>query len=319
MKKIFAIDIGGTKISIALVQENGKVIEQIVFPNQKGKDAMLSVNQIKIRIQDWIKTAKIKKGDLLGIAAVFPGPVDTKKGIVPWSPNMQGWEGIPLGAILRKAFKTRVVMDNDANAAVLGEKYFGAGKKVAHLIYMTVSTGIGGGLIVNDQLVRGENYCGGEVGHMIIVPNGRVCGCGQKGCLEAYASGTAIAKVAMSLAKKYPSWAKKLRAESGKITAKDIKLAALKGDKRSIQVLQEAGFYLGIGLANLTNILNPGLIILGGGVISKQNAMWLAMKKSWKQHSWTHSQDCCQIIPTDLGASVGNLGAAALVLSTRAS
>lgn len=319
-KHAIGIDIGGTKISMVLGNSHGKILASHTLPTQKGKLAKASVSDM-IRHLDYLlrEESTLKWSQIAGIGIGIPGPVDSKKGIVPKSPHMTGWTGIPLKRILEQHCKRPVFMTNDANAAALGEKVFGKGRQEKHFAYLTISTGIGGGLVANGELIEGQSFMGGEVGHMKIMANGRQCPCGKLGCLEAYASGTAIAKVAREAIQsgrksKIPSFV-----PNGKgISAKEVGLAAKKGDALALEIFREAGFYLGIGISNLLHLINPGMIVLGGGVWkSSPPIFWRSMIQSTKKASWPPAYQAVKILPSILKERIGDFGTLAVVFSTK--
>lgn len=316
MKKIAGIDIGGTKISLILATVLGKIIHSRTLATRTGKvEARLCVNEMVHALKDMLRQKGIRKGGLMGIGVGIPGPVNTEKGNVPWSPNLRGWEGIPLRQILNRQFSVPVFLDNDANAAGFGEKIFGAGKQTRDFVYITASTGIGGGLVLGGKIHRGASFCGGEVGHITVVPDGNLCKCGKRGCLEAYASGTAIGKMARAkLERGGKSRLRKMVKRLEQITGETVTQAAFSGDPFAIKILREAGRYLGIGLAVVMNILNPEMIVLGGGVIKAGDYIWKPMMASAKREAWPAAFKACRVLKTALGAHAGNLGAAALVL-----
>ena len=317
MKKIIGIDIGGTKISLIIATAKGKILAQGGLPTRTGKtEARLCVNEMLRKLREMAVAVRMGKRELLGIGVCMPGPVNTQTGEVPWSPNLRGWQGLPLRQILIRHFSVPVFMDNDANAAGFGEKIFGAGKRIKDFVYITVSTGIGGGLVLGGRIHRGASFCGGEIGHIPVVPDGNLCECGKRGCLEAYASGTAIGKLArMELAKGKKSRLLELSPSIKRVTGETVTQAAFLGDKLSLEILSCAARYLGIGLATVMNLLNPGMIVLGGGVIKAGKHLWKPMMASVKKEAWPAAFKACRIIKTELGEHVGNLGAAALVLS----
>lgn len=301
MKKyLIGIDIGGTKVAMVLTDERGRIIESRDFPTRYGRNSKLCVYEIIENIHSLKESRK-----LAAIGIGTPGPVDPRSGKIPWSPNLPGWEGIPVCRTLTQKFKAPVFIENDANAAALAEKNFGSGRNSSEIIYITISTGIGGGLILNGKLYSGHAFSAGELGHMTIVPDGNRCNCGKRGCLEAHASGTAIRRLAKRLIKK-------------SLEAKQVKEAAERGDRFAKKILQEAGYYLGIGIGNLINLLNPQLIVLGGGVMKgngRANKIhWKAMIESAKKESWPGPFKHCRIVRTRFLDHVGALGAASLAL-----
>jgi glucokinase len=235
---------------------------------------------------------------------------------LPRSPNLPGWKGIPLKKILQKAFGLPVFLANDANAAAMAEIAFGAGKRSKDFIYITVSTGVGGGIVVNGTLYEGASFAAGEIGHISIVPDGKKCGCGKHGCLEAYASGTAIANFVRERMTRSNTTIREFLSGTKKFNARQVGMAAHEGDKLSIQSYKTAGYYLGIGIASLLNILNPDTVVIGGGVLhSAHPVFWNSMKVSAKDHSWPETFRAAKIIRSKLLGRVGDLGALALVFT----
>ena len=302
MKYAIGIDIGGTKISLVLGTEKGKILARREIPTCTGTKTKACIQELTANLRALILHSGISPKKILGVGVGCPGAVNSKKGTLPRSPNLPGWTGLPLKRILAKASGLPVFLANDANASALGESFWGAGKNSRNFIYITVSTGIGGGIMINGQLYEGSGYVAGEIGHMSMVPEGRKCHCGQKGCLEAYASGTAIAGYYREIKKKKVSGAK----EGG--------MAARGGDKSAIESYKKAGYYLGIGIANLLNVLNPEKVVIGGGVLkSAHKIFWATMMKSARQHAWPEAFRTVRIVRSQLKGHVGDLGALALV------
>ena len=300
------IDIGGTKIGITLGDGRGKILVYREIETGTRSETQACIKELVLNLKSLVQESRIPKRQILGIGVGCPGAVNAQKGILPRSPNLPGWAGIPLRKILSDAAGLPVFIANDANAAALGESCFGAGKNSKNFIYITVSTGIGGGIVINRELYEGSGFVAGEIGHISIVPEGRKCNCGQKGCLEAYASGTAIARFYRDAKKKSVSG------------AKEVGLAARAGDKVAIGSYRQAGYYLGIGIADLLNILNPEKVVIGGGVLrSAPKVFWKAMMRSAKQHSWPEAFRTVKIVRSQLKGHVGNLGALALVFKNQ--
>ncbi len=314
MKYAIGVDIGGTKISIVLGTEKGKILARREIPTRTGSGTRGCVKELALNLRAVILHSGISPKKILGVGVGCPGAVNSSKGTLPRSPNLPGWTGIPLKRILMKATGLPVYFANDANAAAVGEQLFGAGKRTQDLVYITVSTGIGGGIIIHKRLYEGAGCVAGEIGHISIVPDGKKCACGKRGCLEAYASGTAIAndvRVRMT-SRNTCLW--KFLTGNKKVSAKQVGMAAREGDKLAIGSYQKAGYYLGIGIANLLNILNPEKVVIGGGVLkSAHKIFWQSMIKSSKQHAWPEAFSTTRIVRSQLGDSVGDLGALALV------
>ena len=308
------IDIGGTKISMVIGTAKGRILARREIPTLKHRHVRACVQKLIQNLQLLMRETGLSKNQLRGIGIGIPGAVNRAKGIVPKSPHLQGWKNFPLRRVLTRHFGLPVEMTNDANAAVVGEKIFGAGRGKQHVIYITVSTGIGGGLIAHDRLIEGKSFVAGEIGHMTIVSGGNRCPCGQSGCLEAYASGTAIAADVRRKIRQGQGKSLVRRLAGKQVTAREIGLAARGGDRLALEAFQNAGHYLGIGIGSLLNLLNPEIVILGGGVFkSAPRAHWQAMMRSAKKHAWPEAYRAARIVRTSLGDSVGNLGALALV------
>jgi len=252
-------------------------------------------------------------GQVAAIGAAAPGPLDPYQGILMNAPNIPGWIDIPLRQHLADEFQVPVGLGNDANMAALGEWKFGAGKGHHFLVYVTVSTGIGGGVIMVDNLVLGVRGLAAELGHVMIQPDGPMCGCGQPGHLEAMASGPAIARWAEDQIRN----GVQSTLTAGALSAKDVALAAQKGDSLAIAALARAGKYLGWGLANYLHIFNPSIIIIGGGVSQSGRFLFDPLRAAL-QASIMHPRygDGLVIARAALGDDVGLMGALAMAQDT---
>jgi len=289
---IVGIDLGGSKIAGVLASPTGKVLMDVHIPTEAKKGKKRVIDNIKKAIHTLKESRKVSIR-AIGIGA--PGPILYEKGIVVEAPNLPGWKRVHLKEILEKEFRVPVFVDNDANCAALAEAWFGAGKFAKHFLYMTVSTGIGGGIIINKQLYRGATGSAGEFGHMTIDVNGPKCGCGKYGHLEALASGTA------------------LKRKTG-IDAISLELAARQGDKKAKAAIAEIAHYLAIGVADLVDVFNPEMIIIGGGLSNMRELLIDPIKKEFKKHALTLPAKSVKIVRAKLGTQAGMLGAAALCL-----
>jgi glucokinase len=296
-KYILGIDLGGTKIVALVADKEGKIIKKGKTPTFAEEGPRTVIGRIIDLTKEVLSSSKLGLKELLGIGICSPGPLDTEKGVVFFAPNLPGWKNVPLKDLLEKEFNIPVYVENDANAAVLGEKWLGAGKRKKHIVYLTVSTGIGGGIIVNGEILHGATDSAAEVGHMTILPEGPQCNCGKKGCLEALASGTAIAR----------------RANSS--SAEEVYKAALKGDKKALGVIEEAARYLGLGIANLVNVLNPEVVVIGGGVSKMGELLFSVVRETVAKEALEVPAKAVKIVPAQLGDEVGALGAVRVVLN----
>lgn len=253
-----AVDIGGTQIRVAVYPKGGQhPIKQKRIPTQGNNHSALE------RLTDLLAELWPVNDRVCAIGMAAPGPINPQLGIIYSAPNIPGWERLPLAQILHDRFHVPVKLGNDANLAALGEWRYGAGQGHHDLLYMTISTGIGGGVICDDRLLLGVHGLAGELGHVTVLPDGPLCGCGHRGHLEALASGTAIARyVTEQLAQGVPS----SLSEFSNPTGRDISMAAEQGDPLAKSALERAGRFIGYALGDYLHIFNPSIIILGGGV-----------------------------------------------------
>ena len=312
---IVGIDVGGTKIAASLGTIRGLLVAKRVLSSRGGAQSTEVIGELCEMVRRLLNERKLKPQHILGVGLAVAGAIDTEKGVILKSPNLKRWERIPLKKILSRSLHMPVFIENDANAAAVGEHYFGSGRGVDHFLYVTVSTGIGSGIIANGVLVRGTSGTAGELGHITVVPGGNKCQCGKQGCLEAYASGTAIADAVKRALRKGAKSRYFNKIRLNRITGKDVTLGALHGDRLAVRVRETAADYLGIGLANVVNLLNPRCIILGGGVVEKVDHFWHPMLKALKREAWPMALARCRITRSKLGSRVGDLGALAVVLS----
>lgn len=308
MKYFVAVDIGGTQIRVAIYPEtsNVPIIQKRIKTcenNQTPLDRMINL----------IHELWPSEGKVISIAVGAPGFLDPKSGLVVKASNVPGWINLPLSSIVENEFHVPVYLGNDANLAALGEWRFGAGQGYHDILYLTVSTGIGGGLIMSDRMIEGAHGMAGELGHITAEPNGPMCGCGKRGHLEAVASGPAIARY---VKEKMDSGIPTVFPPGSSPTAKEIGAAAKEGDALSIEAFNAAGFYLGRSVADFLHILNPSLLIFGGGVSLSGDTIMKPLKASIKQHVIDPEyMNHLTITTTVLGDNTGLLGALALMQS----
>jgi glucokinase len=258
MDTYIAVDVGGTQIRVAVYPKGeNRPARQKRIPTQDKNQTPLE------RVIDLIAELWPVNDRVCAIGMAAPGWVNPQLGVIYQAPNIPGWEKLPLAQILFERFGVPVRLGNDANLAVLGEWRYGNGQGHHHLLYLTISTGIGGGVICDDRLLLGAQGLAAELGHVTILPDGPMCGCGHRGHLEAVASGTAIERyVTDQLAQGVPS----ALAQVAKPTGRDISMAAEQGDPLAKSALARSGTFIGYALANYLHIFNPSIIILGGGV-----------------------------------------------------
>ncbi|MEJ8552927.1 ROK family protein [Tepidibacter sp. Z1-5] len=296
MKDLYcAVDLGGTKINIGIMTKEGEVLDNIKIPTEVEKGPDNSINNIKKTIYELLERLNLTKNDLKGIGIGSPGPIDSEKGIIVESGNLKGWKNVKLVEKLSEEFEgINIKLQNDGNAAALGEYLFGFGKGCKNFIYITVSTGVGGGAIIDSKLQIGASSNGFEAGHMIINMNGRKCNCGNEGCFEAYASGTAIEKIASERIENEESIISEL-AQGGKVKAEYVFEAAKRGDKLALEIVENEGYYLGVGIFNIIAMYNPEKISIGGGVSNCLEMFYDKMMDTINSMSLKPSTQICKI------------------------
>lgn len=308
MKYLIGVDLGGTKISSAISDLSGNILYETVLPTlaKEGEEAVLG--RITGSILELMERAEASDTDVACIGIGTPGIIMKKEGRILRAYNLPFKDYDLLGPI-RERFGVPCVLENDANAAALGEYYFGRGEGKKDLIYVTVSTGVGGGAVIGGRLLEGSTGNAFEVGHMIIDPKSSVqCNCGLYGDLEALASGTAITKRAESAARHDDTLLKVYE----RISPKEVYEAYLKGDKVSEEILREAFTYIGVACANLITLYNPQVLVLGGGVSTIGEYFFSIVKESAKRSCLDFLFDACEIMPSGLGKDTGLKGALAV-------
>lgn len=312
MPRVLAIDIGGTRMRAGAFDEELLAYEVLLTEVEKGPDDIIKrLIEAGKRV---LKKVGWDKVDAIGMAV--PGPLDRVKKTINTPPNMPGWDNIPIGDIFEEEFSAPSFIDNDANAAALGEAVYGAGKGATVVTYFTVSTGIGGGCVIKGHIFHGAGDNAGEFGHQKLDPFGPPCGCGRRGCLEALASGTAIARRAKELLIYNPQsllW-QIIEGKIEKVSARYVAQAASQGDALCLRVFQEAGFWLGLGIANIINLFNPKVVILGGGVINAGELILKPTRETAFGKAIPQLASIVEIVPAKLGELPGLYGAGEVAL-----
>ncbi|MBI5192277.1 MAG: ROK family protein [Nitrospirae bacterium] len=314
IESIIGVDLGGSTIRLGAVTKDGKLghFTKIDVPADRDKNAIVSfiVNSIK----DILLTEEQSGNRVLAAGIGSPGIINTDKGIIVTSPNFPGWKNVPLKKLIEKYIKIPVFINNDANSAAYGEKWIGAGRRVSSMICLTLGTGIGGGIIIDHKVWHGAQGMGGELGHITVNPEGPLCNCGNYGCLESYSSATGMVRSAMGLinAGKRTKLLKLSRSKKGNITAKMIYDAAKEGDSLSINILREAGKYLGIAIAGFINILNPEMVVLTGEVTGAYEFFFPALREEVEKRAYTAIIRHTKIVRGRLKGTAGTIGASGL-------
>ncbi|MFC1517502.1 ROK family protein [Candidatus Margulisiibacteriota bacterium] len=310
-KYIIGVDLGGTKIAVALATQQGKIIKDIFLPTPKT-----SANDIYKAIKKAIKKVQYpyNKSKISCIGFGIPGIYDLKKGKVINAPNLKLWNGFELLKKLKKDYKIPIKLDNDANAAALAENLFGAGKKYHNFVYLTVSTGIGGGIIIHKQIYYGSHNTAGEIGHTII-ETAKGMALKNSGTVENLASGTALSKIAAKKCKVSSYIYKLCHGKRNNIDAQLVFEAAKKGDKLAKSLIRENGEFLAATMVNIANILDPEVIIIGGGMANNGHPFFDSIKKGLKHFELMTTDKKIKILPAKLKKHSGLYGAIALAMS----
>jgi glucokinase len=314
---ILGVDLGGTNIVVGALPSDGGECRVRSVPTRADQGADAVVDRIVQLIELVIADAHAEKGvsreNFIGIGIGAPGPLDRERGLVIVSPNL-GWQDFPLRDRVSERVGIPATLDNDANCATYGEWWQGAAKGGRHVVGMTIGTGIGGGLILNGKLFHGVSDVAGEIGHMTIDSTGRRCKCGNYGCLEAYASGTAIAVRAREALDRDVSGSVLLELagrDPDAITAATVYLAAQQGDALATELVQETARFLGAGVANLLNIFNPDTVVIAGGVTQAGELLFDPLRVEVRRRAFRPAVDACRIVPGMLPGNAGVVGAIA--------
>jgi glucokinase len=313
---VLGIDIGGSKILTAVVDSKGEMLssDERITHAIKGSEAV--IQSILESAHCALEQAKVAVSELTAIGIGAPGISNPETGILFTSPNLPGWHNIPLKDIMQERLGKKTFLTNDANAAALGEFYFGAARGTRNFTYITLSTGIGGGIIIDGKIYTGAIGTAGEVGHMTIDDNGPICNCGNRGCWEALASGTALTREAKLRIKEgvRTSILEYAEGDVEKVTAQVIHSAAEQGDNLAKELIARTGYYVGVGLANLINIFNPELIIIGGGLSNIGDMLLQPALKTAGERAYKEAFQAVRFASAELGRNSGVIGAAAFAL-----
>jgi glucokinase len=282
------VDLGGTNLRIAAVDETGTLLEKVTLGTEvsRGRDRVIQDMCDAIRR---LMTQYEKTYNLSGVGIGVPGIIDLQTGVMRESPNLPGWAGASVKTEIEDCLRARVILENDANVAALGEKWLGAGKHVEHLMILTLGTGVGGGLVLNGRIWGGMTGMAGEAGHTTVEPDGVQCGCGNRGCLEQYASATAIVRMAKEALAAGATGLRHAATSDAEFSAKAIFNLAIQGDEHAKKIFHDVGRCVGIVLSNLVNILNLPMYVIGGGVSSAWEAFAPALFEELRRRSMVYA------------------------------
>lgn len=307
---VIGVDLGGTKISCALATVAGIVESKWTIPTEAHLGEKVVLDNIIDSINKVMELGKVSIDRIKAIGIGSPGPLDIEKGIVVTTPNLP-FKNFKLVEPIKNEFNVPVFLDNDANVAAIGEYMLGAAKGLKNMIYVTVSTGVGGGAVLDGKVYRGSTYNALEVGHMTLDPFGPTCGCGNNGCLEALSSGTAIARRANeALRSKVETSLRKYET----VTSYEVFEEAKAGDTVAKEIIDRALTYLGIGISNMITSFDPEIIIIGGGVAKAGDIVFNKVREVVNRRNFKTMAENCKIVPAGLGTNAGMLGAVALAM-----
>ncbi len=308
------IDIGGTKIALALETLGGEATARRRIPTRAETGAHAIARNIALALAEM---AEASGSEIVSVGIGCPAPLDIENGLVMSPSNLPGWDRFPIVRFFEERFDVPVVLDNDANAAALGEFVYGAGRGCRNVVYITVSTGIGGGIIINGEVYHGVQGSAGELGHTIVQPDGARCNCGSIGCLETICSGIHIARRAKEkLNGGAASLMNEIAGAVDEVTAETVVEAVRRGDKLAIEIWDETCRYLAIGIGNIVTLLAPERVIVGGGVAAAGNLLFAPLKSMVPQFVSMIPADKINIVPAELATESGVCGA--LVLAKKA-
>lgn len=303
---VLAADLGGTNLRMAAIDRDGQILYQTRRETPRGESAVRIAAVIIDAANECLKNVDEK---ISAIAAAVPAIIDFEKGITLKLPNIPALDNFHLSEALENALNLPCILENDANAAAIGENWLGASKDYKNSILVTLGTGIGGGIIIDGRVLRGASGTAGEIGHICVEPSGEPCGCGARGCVEQYASATAIARLARKLLKQFPESG---LLEKANFSSLEIYEAGVGGDELALEVFRRQGFYLGIMLAGLINVLNPEIIVIGGGASAGWDLFIPQTAAEIRERAYREPVEVVQIVRAKLGDDAGILGAARL-------
>jgi len=317
MRYLVGVDIGGTNIVVGTVAEDGSAVHGVrsapTLP-EEGPEAVLGriARLVQASIAETEKTAGIARERVVGVGIGSPGPLDRDRGVVLLTPNL-GWRELPLRDLVSEAVGLPASLDNDANCAIYGEWWVGAARGSQYVVGLTIGTGIGGGIVIGGKIYYGTSGVAGEIGHTTIDSTGRRCKCGNYGCLEAYASGPAIAARAIEGIETGAETrlSGMVSGELSKITAQTVYEAAKANDEYALEIVRDTAKFLGAGVANLVNIFNPDTVVIVGGVTTAGDQLFVPLRGEVKRRAFKPAVDRCSIVPGELPGTAGVVGAVA--------
>jgi glucokinase len=307
-------DLGGTKILSVVADEDGRILGEDRRPTEAGEGPQAGLERIAMSLEAALAQAGLARDDLLAAGVCSPGPIDRERGVLPEASNLPGWIDVPIRQTLSDRLGVPTILEHDATAAAYGEFTYGAGRGCRNIVYLTVSTGIGGGLVLDGRLYRGTTGAAGELGHITIEADGPLCFCGKPGHVEGLTSGRAIAGQANAVLSRGGSpLMARFAQEDGGVSATTVHRAADAGDPEAIRILRQAGRYLGIGLAAYLDIFNPEVIIIGGGLRHMRENYLGPAEEEMRRRAQAEPLKAVRLVEVELGDYSGIMGVIALL------
>ena len=309
------VDLGGTNIKVGLVSEEGEVVRRHSAATRAEGGPEVVARRICQATRECMQAASLDVGSLGGLGVGSPGTIDLESGVVLFSPNLPGWRDVPLVRMIEDDLGLSCALDNDANVAALGELWLGAGRGCSSLVLLTLGTGIGGGIVLDGRIWHGGNGVAGEIGHVSINPDGPLCGCGNRGCFETYASATAMVR---RMREAIHSGVQSSLADAGdQLTAEMIHRAAVAGDRAARENIEQTGRYLGLGVSNIMHLLNPQVIAFSGGVTAAGEMLMAPLRDEVDSRTLEASRRGVKVCFAELPRDAGIIGAARCAMLSR--
>ncbi len=308
------VDLGGSWTKIGISGREGDILARRSIPTRGEEGPDRVVREIARAVDELVGGAGLSRSSLRGVGIGSPGPLDTGRGVIVETPNLK-WRDVPIRDMVASVLGLRTVLDNDGNTAAFGEWWKGAAIGADSLVCLTLGTGIGGGIVMGGEIWHGVSDVAGEVGHMTIVVDGRLCNCGNRGCFEAYASATGICSRAMEEIEngRPSSLVDAVRGDLGAITSEVVCRQAAEGDPLCREIMAETARYLAVGVANMMNILNPEVVVIGGGVARAGELLFGPLVATVGKHAFPMAVGRTRIVPSALGNDAGMIGAVGLI------
>lgn len=311
---VAGVDVGGTTFTAGIFDRAGEALTSDSYDTPRSHEEPLVLGAVAVAVRGLLEKAAIKPERLVGLGLGIPGPVDPEAGVIKQCPNLPELDGVAAVEMLESEVGVPVFLGNDAFCATLAELRYGAGRSVENLVMLTLGTGVGGGIALDNKVRRGPRQIMGEVGHLIIDPNGRRCGCGNHGCLEAIVGRDGIVDRAIRLLEqgRKSVLEDEVGSDHDKLTPKLIAEAAREGDEVARQVVRDTGYYVGLALCDCIVLCDPDLILIGGGIAAAGDLLFDTIRRTVRHRSQISGFDAGKIVPAELGNNAGMCGAAAM-------